>query len=181
MLDSKAFSRKVRFVLLQLNGPGTQSESHELEIWALRAHANRVGRNPLALFVWILNQPRPKRRGLATSADEEQGSRDRKQAVSRRSKYRRFLDSREWWLIRRRRIREGKYRCAHCGERRPARDLDVHHKNYKLPWGRERLEDLEVLCTTCHGSRHGRLKHSARGWSWVGECVEEFWLGMEKP
>jgi 5-methylcytosine-specific restriction endonuclease McrA len=46
-------------------------------------------------------------------------------------------------------------RCQRCGG---SERLEVHHKTY-VRRGKEKLEDLEVLCWNCH-----RLEHRARGY-----------------
>jgi 5-methylcytosine-specific restriction endonuclease McrA len=41
--------------------------------------------------------------------------------------------------------------CGRCGS---TRDLDVHHRHYRR-LGREKMKDLEVLCSECHLAAHG--------------------------
>jgi hypothetical protein len=56
----------------------------------------------------------------------------------------------DWRLLRRRKLQDHPF-CAVC---HAAGDLDVHHNTYKR-FGRERLEDLTVLCRPCHVKFHG--------------------------
>lgn len=56
-----------------------------------------------------------------------------------------------WWIERRhRRIARARYRCEHCGS---SGLLVVHHKHYQC-LGKERDEDLVVLCRPCHEYQH---------------------------
>jgi hypothetical protein len=47
-----------------------------------------------------------------------------------------------------------------CGMWFPLGYVEVHHINYKR-LNRERMSDLEVLCGSCHGVRHG---HPPEAW-----------------
>lgn len=40
--------------------------------------------------------------------------------------------------------------CNRCGDH----GADVHHKTYERVGGRERMDDLEVLCRECHEAHH---------------------------
>ena len=66
--------------------------------------------------------------------------------------YRAYLASEQWQRVRRAALSHAGYRCARCQARSNPRAriyLEVHHLTYER-LGRERLEDLEVLCTNCH-------------------------------
>jgi 5-methylcytosine-specific restriction endonuclease McrA len=99
--------------------------------------------------------------------------------------YLEYLDSPEWWQIRRDAMRRAQFRCERekPGDPRHEGPLEVHHRHYAT-LGCERLEDVEVLCRACHRAkriprnlrkrlletRHGQLRlfdrwieHSARG------------------
>lgn len=67
------------------------------------------------------------------------------------TKYGRYLVSPEWRERRAAAIAAQGFKCQRCGRRR---DLQVHHKTYKN-LGKERDEDLEVLCRDCHEIHHG--------------------------
>lgn len=61
-----------------------------------------------------------------------------------------YLQS-KWWRVRRKQaIANAGRRCQRCGIRGK---LQVHHKNYERV-GRERKQDLEVLCEGCHRGEH---------------------------
>jgi 5-methylcytosine-specific restriction endonuclease McrA len=54
-------------------------------------------------------------------------------------------------------------RCGIFGVR-----LDLHHKTYAR-FGRERDEDLEILCRTCHDKEHASRRLS-KGMSALTDC-----------
>jgi hypothetical protein len=63
-----------------------------------------------------------------------------------RAEYEAYLHSKGWKAKRGYKLWHAGYRCEVCG----AKDgLEVHHKTYER-LGRERDEDLVVLCPTCH-------------------------------
>lgn len=64
-----------------------------------------------------------------------------------------YLQSPEWDVKRRKRLRLDNYTCQGCG----ARDvpLDVDHITYKR-FGHERMSDLQSLCRPCHERKHGK-------------------------
>ena len=64
--------------------------------------------------------------------------------------YRKYIKSDEWQAVRARALRHYRRRCCECGSRD---ELQVHHRTY-VRIGRERMEDLEVLCKWCHMARH---------------------------
>jgi hypothetical protein len=67
-----------------------------------------------------------------------------------------YLDSPEWWAIRKLVLRRAEYRCERCDKRGA---LEVHHRTY-CRLGDESSDDLEVLCPACH--RAERLPHNLR-------------------
>lgn len=78
--------------------------------------------------------------------------------------YRDYLASPAWQKIRDAKIDAVGQRCERCptyGKRGPngvILGLHVHHRNYERCPGRERLDDLEVLCIVCHQVAHGLAK-----------------------
>ena len=66
--------------------------------------------------------------------------------------YSEYLSSEHWQTIRARALAAADNQCRNCCT---AGSLTVHHKSYNL--GYEQLEDLEVLCLTCH-----TIEHSAK-------------------
>jgi hypothetical protein len=54
-------------------------------------------------------------------------------------------------------------KCSRCGEH----GADVHHRTYSRVGGFERMEDLEIMCRSCHEAHHAaercmRQKHSRK-------------------
>jgi len=68
--------------------------------------------------------------------------------------YLEYIDSHEWWSIRRAAMRRANFRCEQekPGEPRHEGALEVHHRHYRT-LGCERLEDVEVLCPSCHRAK----------------------------
>jgi apolipoprotein N-acyltransferase len=67
-------------------------------------------------------------------------------AAYRRWQYTRYMRSAAWQAKRQAALSAAGYRCQQCGGRQR---LEVHHLTYKH-FKRERPEELEVLCKTCH-------------------------------
>lgn len=65
--------------------------------------------------------------------------------------YATYLESPEWARLRRRAIVRAGGRCQLCNSRK---SLNVHHRTYTRI-GEERLDDLTVLCRSCHERFHG--------------------------
>ncbi len=72
----------------------------------------------------------------------------------KQSGYEKYLNSDHWMFISRMKRRAVDNKCERCGM---PRNLQVHHLNYDC-LGRERLEDLKVLCRQCHKREHGISK-----------------------
>ena len=71
--------------------------------------------------------------------------------AKRLAKYRAYMQSAEWKIIRGIALKLAGYTCARCPE---TRRLTVHHKTYIRFGGQELQEDLEVLCKACHDQHH---------------------------
>lgn len=67
--------------------------------------------------------------------------------------YRAYMQSPEWDDLRRFMLHRAGYKCGRC--HKGNRVLQVHHKNYAR-LGHERVEDLMVLCVSCHRWVHWR-------------------------
>jgi hypothetical protein len=65
--------------------------------------------------------------------------------------YRIYMASPQWRRLRQAKFAEVGRRCERCGGREC---IEVHHRSYQN-FGRERLEELEVLCRPCHAGEHG--------------------------
>lgn len=60
-----------------------------------------------------------------------------------------YIASPEWSVKRRNAIGRAFNRCARCGQQFHIENLEVHHLDYER-LGRERDEDLMVVCKSCH-------------------------------
>jgi len=65
--------------------------------------------------------------------------------------YKRYLVSAQWQVTRARAIIRAGGRCERCAA---TQQLEAHHLTYER-LGREKPEDLEILCRKCHRRYHG--------------------------
>jgi 5-methylcytosine-specific restriction endonuclease McrA len=84
-----------------------------------------------------------------TGGDTWQEMAERRKAL--RDHYHEYLRSPTWRAIRNGALKNAFFRCERCGR---ADALEVHHVTYARLGGDELLEDLEVLCETCHYGHH---------------------------
>ena len=78
--------------------------------------------------------------------------------------YRRYLQSRAWRARRRHFIALAGGCCSECGG---SLGLQVHHVTYER-LGRERFEDVEVMCSRCHGRiTQAPRRHEALNRAWL--------------
>ena len=70
------------------------------------------------------------------------------------SKYIKYLNSLQWFYIRKRIIKRDGNKCTKCGAKK---SLHVHHITYDNLFN-ENDEDLITLCAACHMKEHGREK-----------------------
>lgn len=63
--------------------------------------------------------------------------------------YAEYINSKAWKSLRARVLARAKDRCEVCGFSKWSVNLEVHHKTYER-FKNERLEDLLVVCTSCH-------------------------------
>jgi hypothetical protein len=66
--------------------------------------------------------------------------------------YQDFLKSDFWKELTRKKKQSVGGRCERCGRKE---HLQSHHQRYPEDWFDTKLEDLEVLCSVCHGTEHG--------------------------
>jgi hypothetical protein len=86
----------------------------------------------------------------AHSNKPKQKQRDTQPPRPPRMAYKDYLRC-EWWKWRRlQALKKAKHRCQRCNDKAK---LQVHHKTY-VRLGRERDEDLEVVCRSCHEQEH---------------------------
>lgn len=68
--------------------------------------------------------------------------------------HREYLRSEIWKAVRLKALSHYGSICRACG----AHGTDVHHKTYERWGGKELLSDLEVLCRSCHDTKHSILR-----------------------
>ena len=158
--DPELFARKLPEILSR----GKCLVHQHKEPWAWRAHAYRVGKNPIGLFVWLMNNP-IERKNKITNEDEQAADRMTRPAQnfdyagnSAKDRYQAYLNTPQWRWIRKMKLRAAKYTCQECKRRTPRQDLQVYHINYDQKWGRESFESLQVLCRWCHGEEHTGMR-----------------------
>ncbi len=161
---------------------GGLTKGQEREAWEWRAHALRVGRNPLALFIWLMKHP-DERRSKIAGEDERAAGKAMQRAqhaifanrakLTRKEAYARYLMSRRWHQLRIAKLREQKFTCEDCNKRLTRRELEVHHKRYPKVLGTESLEDLMALCAACHSLKHidvsGWHEHKCEHLTYIGD------------
>ena len=67
--------------------------------------------------------------------------------------YAAYLQTPHWQAAKRRKLSSVDWRCESCGAEWGTTALDVHHLTYER-LGREKDEDLRVLCRACHQETH---------------------------
>lgn len=68
--------------------------------------------------------------------------------------YQEYLQTPEWKETRKAALEHAHHRCQICNS---SERLNVHHRTYERR-GRERSDDLIVLCNSCHALYHGKAK-----------------------
>jgi 5-methylcytosine-specific restriction endonuclease McrA len=74
----------------------------------------------------------------------------RKITAQQKAQYHKYLNSAQWKEKRKFALEFYGNRCALCGNRY---DLEIHHRTYKNIF-KEPMEDLMILCETCHKHHH---------------------------
>lgn len=69
--------------------------------------------------------------------------------------YREYIKSKEWKAKAKAAKRRVNYCCEKCGNLKPEHLLHAHHLTYER-LGKEREEDVMVLCANCHARAHGK-------------------------
>ena len=67
--------------------------------------------------------------------------------------YQIYLQSDHWKKLRQLKINHVGYKCQDCGNQK---DIQVHHLKYRKIYN-VKLNDLLVLCRTCHVKRHKKI------------------------
>lgn len=93
---------------------------------------------------------------------ELQRKRDKKYNEKRDPKYKRFYNSKEWIILKEKKLQDTQYTCERCKKLA----VEVHHiKPIQTDDGwEERLNyfNLESLCIDCHNYRHKRFQRRRR-------------------
>lgn len=74
---------------------------------------------------------------------------------NRRLRYEDYLKSDQWRQIRELLFKRRGRKCESCGS---IENLEIHHLNYRH-LGKERPEDLKILCQPCHAREDSRRKY----------------------
>lgn len=74
----------------------------------------------------------------------------KKVTPEQRAQYHKYLNSAQWKEKRKFALEFYGNRCGLCGSKY---DLEIHHRSYKNIF-RELMEDLMILCETCHKRHH---------------------------
>lgn len=75
--------------------------------------------------------------------------------LSRRGKYKLYIESEDWARLRRQRFEIDRHECRTCGSKQ---QLEVHHVRYPTMLGHENVGlDLITLCHLCHEAISRRL------------------------
>src|SRR4029453_4312159 len=83
------------------------------------------------------------------------GQFERDPTLSTDAAYLDYLETPEWWALRRRALIRANYRCARELPNGPPHSgpVEGHHLSYGR-LGMEALDDVEVLCAGCHRAEH---------------------------
>jgi len=65
--------------------------------------------------------------------------------------YLKYLASDQWNEIKAAIITKRGYKCEKCGS---TKWIQLHHKNYDFELGKEKAEELILLCNKCHKDLH---------------------------
>jgi len=139
--------------------------THDIEIADRRAYESMKANYRCQLCQWLKGQAEMKLRQEA-EAKRQQEERERRQqqrkvrksrkqaqiAEAQGMTYHEYIQSPIWKKTRTRAIRAAGYTCQKCGTK--SYELYVHHINHEAVLGDEKLDDLLVLCPTCHKKRY---------------------------
>lgn len=67
--------------------------------------------------------------------------------------YQLYLKTPHWQKLRRKKLKQVNWKCESCKSSIEYRQLEVHHLTY-IRKGKEKLSDLQVLCSNCHKKAH---------------------------
>jgi len=78
-----------------------------------------------------------------------------KRHLSKKEIYNRYINSPEWRRFRTKVLKERGHKCEIC--KKEGNSFDIHHLTYER-LGNELLEDVQVLCQSCHKEIHKKNK-----------------------
>lgn len=95
--------------------------------------------------------------------------------------HRQYLSSPVWAAKRLEALKEYGPVCNRCG----LHGTDVHHKTYVRTGGEERIEDLEILCRSCHEAHHrvervSPMRRRRRGKKLLGSAAFRYLTNGQK-
>lgn len=93
----------------------------------------------------------------------------------RQKKYREYLASEHWSLLRARALERDGYKCVECGE---TGRLQVHHHRYPEDVKDSSLDDVKTLCSTCHKIEHG---YGSSRFERLCEEIERYFHYQKRP
>lgn len=85
---------------------------------------------------------------------EEEAELEIQRKADFRARYADYLKTPHWLTLRAAKLKKAGFRCQLCNGRQK---LEVHHRTYEA-LGNESLEDLIVLCRSCHGRFHRKAR-----------------------
>ncbi len=108
---------------------------------------------------------------------------------TRDSEYSEYIHSARWKTLRAQALARAKDRCEVCGFSKWSVQLEVHHKTYER-FKHERLDDLLVVCVSCHkeqdeirkretDNRNHQTLLDARFHGWASKVYGEQWDCMD--
>ena len=107
------------------------------------------------LRLWAKNKPKKIRKRKHSAKSKQFPV---KQIVKpRKIDYNKYIKSKKWKQFRLIALDFYNHECGCCGSRH---ELEVHHKTYKN-LGNEKIEDVMLLCHTCHLEEHPKYKTAA--------------------
>ena len=118
-----------------------------------REERQRLKRERRRLRAAALLPPKAKKRKKGKpqpTPAEPQPIHPRPPALKRKPLYADYIKSEMWRQVRLWRMEIAGFKCERCGHRD---SLEVHHLHYRT-LGRERPQDLAVLCDGCHRRNH---------------------------
>ena len=74
------------------------------------------------------------------------------------NEYKNFINSEDWSSYKGQLIEERGLQCEKCFKSCKRHELHLHHKNYDQQFGKEKDNDMMLLCHECHAEMHQDLE-----------------------